>query len=369
MRITFRQGIIKAGAGFLTAASGNVNLVVQPNVPVTVAVADLDTDYLINEYASVTSAWTGPFDSGTTYWLYWDINVKTGVLTRGYTTLSPVTGATAPATPAGDQHWFDTTTNTHKVWNSTAGRWIRVIRVFAAQLTGGAVLSSVSASTPLFTGTQIGSTAEVAVGALVFDAENDPIKRTNGTFLTTQTSIRTSLVSSAQLKIGAVILEAEAQSSTTAYSVVVYTDFDKFVPATTYNISLGLYGIVEQAASVGENVAVVIQGVVQNDAWDWSALNPGDPLYVTGSGALTAVQDGDAPAVATVVNTNTIIFRNATSNVVQSPVTNVPLSGSGSPEGVLTAVVGSLYTRTDGGTGTTLYVKETGTGNTGWVAK
>ena len=44
-------------------------------------------------------------------------------------------------------------------------------------------------------------------------------------------------------------------------------------------------------------------------------------------------------------------------------------SGSGSPEGVLTAPIGSLYTRTDGGTGTTLYVKESGTGNTGWVAK
>ena len=44
-------------------------------------------------------------------------------------------------------------------------------------------------------------------------------------------------------------------------------------------------------------------------------------------------------------------------------------SGSGSPEGVLAATVGSIYTRTDGGTGTTLYIKESGGGNTGWVAK
>lgn len=44
-------------------------------------------------------------------------------------------------------------------------------------------------------------------------------------------------------------------------------------------------------------------------------------------------------------------------------------SGIGSPESVVTAVVGSMYTRTDGGAGTTLYVKETGSGNTGWVAK
>jgi len=43
--------------------------------------------------------------------------------------------------------------------------------------------------------------------------------------------------------------------------------------------------------------------------------------------------------------------------------------GAGSPEGVITAPQGSLYTRTDGGANTTLYVKESGTGNTGWVAK
>lgn len=45
------------------------------------------------------------------------------------------------------------------------------------------------------------------------------------------------------------------------------------------------------------------------------------------------------------------------------------VTGSGSPEGILTAVVGSLYTRTDGGLLSTLYVKESGSGNTGWVAK
>jgi hypothetical protein len=44
-------------------------------------------------------------------------------------------------------------------------------------------------------------------------------------------------------------------------------------------------------------------------------------------------------------------------------------SGAGTPEGTVTAPVGSLYTRTDGAADTTLYVKETGAGSTGWVAK
>lgn len=44
-------------------------------------------------------------------------------------------------------------------------------------------------------------------------------------------------------------------------------------------------------------------------------------------------------------------------------------TGVGSPEGVVVAQVGSLYTNSSGGTSTTLYVKTSGTGNTGWTAK
>lgn len=58
------------------------------------------------------------------------------------------------------------------------------------------------------------------------------------------------------------------------------------------------------------------------------------------------------------------------------PLGNLPsaigkrwLSGNGAPEGVVTAPTGSLYLRGDGGANTTLYVKESGVGNTGWIAK
>lgn len=44
-------------------------------------------------------------------------------------------------------------------------------------------------------------------------------------------------------------------------------------------------------------------------------------------------------------------------------------AGTGSPETVVTAPVGSLFLRTNGGAATTLYVKESGAGNTGWIAK
>lgn len=45
------------------------------------------------------------------------------------------------------------------------------------------------------------------------------------------------------------------------------------------------------------------------------------------------------------------------------------LSGTGSPNGVRVANVGAVYSQTDGGAGTSYWVKETGSGNTGWVSK
>lgn len=43
--------------------------------------------------------------------------------------------------------------------------------------------------------------------------------------------------------------------------------------------------------------------------------------------------------------------------------------GRGSPEGVVASKIGGLYLRHDGAANTTLYVKESGGGKTGWVGK
>jgi hypothetical protein len=63
------------------------------------------------------------------------------------------------------------------------------------------------------------------------------------------------------------------------------------------------------------------------------------------------------------------IYGNLGTSYVQSVSGVTWTIGTGSPEGVVTAPVGSMYTRTNGAANTTLYIKETGTGNTGWTAK
>lgn len=51
---------------------------------------------------------------------------------------------------------------------------------------------------------------------------------------------------------------------------------------------------------------------------------------------------------------------------LETRLRDMPLSGAGSPEGVVTAPVGRLYVQTDGVGGNTLWNKKSGTGNTGW---
>lgn len=43
--------------------------------------------------------------------------------------------------------------------------------------------------------------------------------------------------------------------------------------------------------------------------------------------------------------------------------------GTGTPEAAVVAPIGSLFLNLSGGVSTTLYVKTSGTGNTGWTAK
>lgn len=43
--------------------------------------------------------------------------------------------------------------------------------------------------------------------------------------------------------------------------------------------------------------------------------------------------------------------------------------GFGTPESAVVAGIGSIYQRLDGGANTSIYIKESGTGATGWVAK
>jgi hypothetical protein len=119
----------------------------------------------------------------------------------------------------------------------------------------------------------------------------------------------------------------------------------------------------------------------------WRCLNSTSPRTNLAGKLILTREPADLPTSSSGTGL-TVTVSNATAVTVTvttiTDPTKVPLAGgtmtgallapritgtvSGTPEGAVTAPVGSLFLRTDGGTGTTLYVKESGTGNTGWVA-
>jgi hypothetical protein len=101
---------------------------------------------------------------------------------------------------------------------------------------------------------------------------------------------------------------------------------------------------------------------------------------VNASGAPTRA--GDFDTSAKVVPGTLVVVSEGTSNkdshwqlTTNAPITlgttalvffPTHMQGTGAPDGVVTAPIGAKYHRIDGGAGTTMYAKESGTGNTGW---
>lgn len=93
-------------------------------------------------------------------------------------------------------------------------------------------------------------------------------------------------------------------------------------------------------------------GTIATTTGDINAGSGGDVTSRSAATRIALTSDGSRPTI-NFGATNPVTIRR----------------GAGTPEANVTANVGALYLRDDGGAGTCLYVKESGTGNTGWVAK
>lgn len=91
-------------------------------------------------------------------------------------------------------------------------------------------------------------------------------------------------------------------------------------------------------------------------------------LQAEANAELAEVNAETAETNAETAETNAVAAKEA-AEAARDVILALVKTGTGTPEGAVTANVGTLFLRTDGGTSTTLYVKESGTGNTGWVAK
>jgi len=323
MKLSFRQGIVSYQANalgqpqFLTtsATPGYVQLNV-PQTPVVITFAHGTSDYLATFNQTVSTAW-GPIPSpaapaGSTYYLYWDMNHQTGVITYGYTLLLPVVGTVAPPAPALDQHWFDVAAAKMKVWRGDL--WFEVIRVFAGTVPSGNI-SAVQMESKGVSWKNV-LPVEGNPGYIETDIFNRPIYMPSWEFLTTDTPVRIKTTVGASGVLAAPVnafVPVRAAENIPRMSLVYFSGANA-VSLASGNPALDPprtpIGIMQEELHFNEMGNVTFSGQITYDQWNWSA-DIGKALYCGENGQLTTIRPAGLQAyrVGFVKDAQTILFR------------------------------------------------------------
>lgn len=134
--------------------------------------------------------------------------------------------------------------------------------------------------------------------------------------------------------------------------------------AVTPDPDLPPYGIALATVLDGDACPVAVVGMVPGTVTGILASASIETVTVSTTGA--AVRNASPTSDDWVIGVADEQGRLQLMNPVR--IGSLTMYGTGSPEGVHAAPVGYLFHRLDGGAGTAIYVKETGTGNTGWTA-
>jgi hypothetical protein len=295
MRITFRQGLIafqkdNGAPQFLQASSTTsyVTHVVSPTATV-ITFAHGSSDYLTTFDTQVETAW-GPVTAGVTNYLYWDMDLLTGAITRGITLHPPISSLTAPSSPSNDQHWFDLSTTTMKVWSTSKNKWMPKIRLFAGYVSNG----NTSQITMYGEGSQVGLTTATPVGAgyIVRDTLLNPMRKSSGEFLTTEDKTHVdATVGTSGVLVQPVnrVSVVRAGENIPAMSLVYFSG-DDVVKLASSNPALSParvpVGIMLEAVASGDVGVLSPFGEISYDQWDWSGF-AGSALYCDTNGQLT----------------------------------------------------------------------------------
>lgn len=369
MRVDFRQGVVSYqtdgfGAPTYLVESSTpdyVDFQVNPK-PTVVTFAHGTSDYLVVFDEDAAGAW-GPLATGTTTWLYWDIDLLTGAVSRGMTVFEPVASFTAPSTPMTDQHWFDLAATTMKIWNGS--KWINRVRVFAGYVPSGSA-SNVAART---TGSQAGLNTPVNAGFVMLDALLRPLRTSAGELLTTETRVRVKNTANTSGVLAVppnAFIPVRALENLPAMAIVTFTDEDAVMLASgdpSLPVARTPVGIVQESLGVNEVGTLTQYGEITYDQWDWTG-NFGKPLYCDYDGQLTTTRPNGLVSyrVGVVKNANTILFQvdsetqpaiyevEAADIVIdgQAPVIVPPMSVNGLGERVWTITMPAATTTTAG---------------------
>lgn len=330
MKLPFRQGIVKYTLNndkiptflYTDRRDKYVSLIANIN-HVLITFAHNDTDYLYEETLTVNNAW-GPFDRDIKYWMYWDLDVRTGKRTFGSTTLEPVVSDIIPENPDHNQHWFNLadnvivtydntlqrnnyrklSKNSIYVWDDESNHWTQKIRLFAGTYKNSDIIASPLSS-------QVGIFENCYAGFILYDDTDTPTQqaRIDGTykFLTSESHFADSKSLTTTVSLEPVFHYGKASENIAKYSLISLDGENSFKKASSGDTTLSpAIGVIEHDVNSGDSCAIVTNTYIINDAWDFTD-EPSTPLYLTVTGfSTTPPLSGFIQQIGFVVSSNTV---------------------------------------------------------------
>lgn len=331
MQVTYTQGILRGQ----TTLPSNARLFLQPDgAYVDVYVTDMklvavaahkSKNYLIEEPYNVSHAW-GALPLATHCYLYWDIDVATGVQSRGYTTVAPTYGTSTPGTVTNGLHFFNTTDRVMLL--GVDGTWVEKIRVFAGEST----VSGVTA--PYDFESQVGLNGVQQAGYIVYGLNNRGLKDpVDGTFINTATGFK--------LRLGdydtVVSLDAEQEYLTAAEPIPAGSFVAVTAPGAIRvadpDLDRWASGYVRSGTATGSAVRVVSGGVVFDEvSFDFDESDIGKLLWLESGGTLSPVRPNMSTAQSVgVIRGAHSVFVSFTLDSIAGAVGPTGPTGAGAP--------------------------------------
>jgi hypothetical protein len=307
MRINFRHGIVQYTVDqkliptyLLTTKTQNTVDLAAVTDKVLFTIAHNDVDYLYEERDNIQRAW-GPFIDNMRYWMYIDLDTRTGKRTTGATELKPIVSDTEP-TKITDQHWFDLTRTCMYVYDGV--HWVEKLRVFVGEYYNHDINFE-----PL--GSQVGLHNSIDAGFIIYSDADTPSYRARfdgtGKFLTSDTNFA---------KTNSVITTVNLQSDYFVYKAfqdipnyrLVYSVGDGTVGLASYddiNYHVAI-GLVELATTAGDYTNILTNGIVSNPAWQFTTASKFVYLGLDGNITEIPPKYGFIQKVGYVISTDTI---------------------------------------------------------------
>lgn len=305
MKLKFRQGIVRCRIDTLThqpdflqynSQSQCVNINIFNQVDLAVTFAHGTSDYLLEERLFRNNAWGtfqwqphwGPEPLSYIYYLYWNIHLATGEVTRSYTPKIPSYGPTEPSYPQYDDHWFDTTDGYMKNYNGSD--WVNVIRVFAG--TYDPVTHAVT-HYPLGSHVNIKFPytlmAEVSAGYILYGMDQKGIRNAGGGFLTSESPVMMNMGAyTSPIKIESASTLSIAAEPIPEYWLICSTGDNQVSLASNDYPHKSAIGLAENSAITGQEIKFISSGIVYYDGWSWDTSDPENlDLYCGLNGLLT----------------------------------------------------------------------------------